>query len=122
MHAGNRRGDVGHEPAAGVQGRRLRAPGGEQSGRVHNGPAGLALVAVLHRHRQGHRRADLPRQRRRRGGRRSRVRARGGVAADVGQRRGGRPRVLPQARPQRDRRADVHAAPHVPGAPPALHA
>ncbi len=48
------------------------------------------------------------------------VRAGSGVAADVADGRRGGHRVLPPLRAQRNRRAHVHAAAHVQGAPPGL--
>lgn len=59
-------------------------------------------------------RAHLPRERRQPRGRDARVQRGGGVARHLPQGRGHRHRELPPQRPQRGRRAHVHAAAHVP--------
>ncbi len=83
----------------------------QQPDRLHDvRPARHAGYAVLHRHREDGRRADLPRERRRSRGLHARDRARDGIPPAVPQGRVHRPRVLPPARPQRGRRADGHAA------------
>ena len=82
----------------------------EQPGRLHDGARGRPVDALLERPREGLRRADHPRQRRRsRGGDRRRP-ARARVPPAVLQRRRHRPRRLPAARPQRAGRGRVHAA------------
>ena len=66
--------------------------------------------AVLERPREGLRRPDHPRQRRRPRGRAHRDPARARVSRGVRPRRRGRPRRLPAVRPQRAGRGVVHAA------------
>ena len=68
------------------------------------------LDALLERPRQGLRRADRPRERRRPGGRDRGRPARAGLPAPLRPRRRHRPRRLPPLRPQRAGRAGVHAA------------
>lgn len=59
-------------------------------------------------------RADIPREQRQPRGGDARLQRGGGVARHLPQGRGHRHRVVQAQRPQRGRRADVHAAPHVP--------
>ena len=88
-----------------------RARDHQQPGRLHDQrPARRALDAVLQRRREDDRGADLPRERRRSGGRRVRHAPRARVPAEVPQGRGHRPGLLPPPRPQRGRRAGGHAA------------
>ena len=90
--------------------RRHAAHHPEQPGRLHDRPGRLALDPVGVGYREGLRRPDHPRQRRRRGGVHLRRPARVRVPAGVRPRRDDRPDRLPPLRPQRDRRAGVHAA------------
>ena len=107
---GRGRGDVQPAGARRLHGRRLAAPDPEQPGRLHDRPGRLALDAVGLRPREGLRRPDLPRQRRRRRGVHLRGPARVRVPAGVRPRRADRPDRLPPLGPQRGRRARVHAA------------
>ena len=93
-----------------LHGRRLAAPDPEQPGRLHHRPGRLALHALGLRPREGLRRPDHPRQRRRRRGLRRRRAARVRLPPGVRPRRADRPDRLPPLRPQRGRRAGVHAA------------
>ena len=107
---GRRGRDAQPAVAGGLPRRRHAARDREQPGRLHDGPARLALDALLVRSRQGLRHPDHPRQRRRR----RRLPQRGapgdGLPRALRARRADRPRRLPALRPQRDRRALVHAA------------
>ncbi len=85
----------------------------EQPDRLHDEPGGGALDPLLERHRQGLRRADHPRERRRSRGRARRDPPRDGLPRGVPARRDRGSRRLPALRPQRGRRARVHAAAHV---------
>mmetsp|Transcript_13710 Transcript_13710/g.58036 ORF Transcript_13710/g.58036 Transcript_13710/m.58036 type:complete len:269 (-) Transcript_13710:1556-2362(-) len=107
---GDRVRDPGHVPAARVHHRRYHSHRGEQPGGVHHRPEVLSIEPLLHRRGQMRRRAGVPRQWRRRRGRRSRDGARHRVEAGVRARRRRGYRLLPQVRAQRNRRADVHAA------------
>ena len=107
---GRRGGDVQPAGAGRLHGRRHAAPDHQQPGRLHDGPGRLALHALGLGPREGLRRADLPRQRRRRRGVRLRGAARVRVPPGVRPRRPDRPDRLPPLRPQRGRRAGVHAA------------
>ena len=82
----------------------------EQPGRLHHRPGRRALHALGVGPRQGLRRADHPRQRRRRGGLHRRRAAGVRVPPGVRPRRADRPDRLPPLRPQRGRRARLHAA------------
>ena len=85
-------------------------PHHEQPGRLHHRPRGGPVDPLRVRPREGLRRADRPRERRRpRGGDRGGA-ARAGVPAPLRRRRRDRPRRLPPPRPQRAGRARVHAA------------
>ena len=85
----------------------------QQPGRLHRVAGGAALDAVLHRRREDARVPDLARQRRgprrARAGRRDRVR----VPRAVRVRRRDRHVLLPQVRPQRERRAGFTQPLHV---------
>ena len=98
-------------PGAGrLRRRRHAAPRAEQPGRLHDRSRRRALDALGVGHRQGLRRADHPRQRRRRQ-RLHRRRAPGvRLPPGVRPRRPDRPHRLPPLRPQRGRRARLHAA------------
>ena len=100
------------EPAGArrLQGRRHAPPDPEQPGRLHHRPRGRALHALGLGPRQGLRRADHPRQRRRRGRLHRRRAPRLRLPRGVRPRRRHRPHRLPPLRPQRGRRARVHAA------------
>ena len=83
----------------------------QQPDRLHDvRPARHARHALLHRHREDGRGADLPRQRRRSRGVPARDRDRDGLPAAVPPGRVHRSRLLPPPRAQRGRRADGHAA------------
>ena len=107
---GRRGGDVQPAGARRLHGRRLAAPDPEQPGRLHDRPGRLALHALGLGPREGLRRPDLPRQRRRRRRLHLRRPARVRVPPGVRPRRPDRPDRLPPLRPQRGRRAGVHAA------------
>ena len=96
--------------AARLPHRRHRARRRQQPGRLHHLAVGVALVAVLHRHRPDDRGADLPRERRRPRGVRARRQARRRVPARVQEGRRHRHGLLPAARPQRGRQPVVHPA------------
>ena len=86
----------------------------QQPDRVYDRPVARALQPLPVRRREGHPGADLPRQRRRsRGGRRGRAR-RARIPPALQQGRRHRPVLLPPPRPQRGRRAGLHAAVDVP--------
>ncbi len=87
----------------------------EQPGRLHHRPRRLALDDLGLRPGQGLRRADHPRQRRRRPGLRRRGQAGLRLPPGVRARRADRPDRLPPLRPQRGRRARLHPARDVPG-------
>ena len=112
---GGRRRDAQPAGARRLHGRRHDPPDPEQPGRLHDRSRGRALDALGVGPREGLRRPDHPRQRRRcrrvRRGRSARVR----VPPGVRPRRPDRPDRLPALRPQRGRRARVHAAGDVPG-------
>ena len=80
---------------------------------LYDGSLSGEEYAVLHGPGEGVQPAGVPRQRRRPRGGGARVRAGGRVEGALQDRRRHRPGVLPQVRPQRDRRAVVHAAAHV---------
>ena len=107
---GRRRGDVQPAGARRLHRRRHAAPDPEQPGRLHDRPGRLALHALGLGPREGLRRPDHPRQRRRRRGLHLRRPARVRVPPGVRPRRPDRPDRLPPLRPQRGRRAGVHAA------------
>ena len=100
------------EPAGArrLQGRRHAASGHQQPGRLHHRPGGRPLHALGLGHRQGLRRPDHPRQRRRRAGLHPRRAPRLRLPRGVRPRRRHRPDRLPPLRPQRGRRARLHAA------------
>ncbi len=93
-----------------LQGRRHRPPDPEQPGRLHDRSRGRPLDPVGLRHRQGLRRPDHPRQRRRRRGLHPGGAPRLRLPRGVRPRRGDRPHRLPPLRPQRGRRARLHPA------------
>ncbi len=107
---GRGRGDVQPAGARRLHGRRLAAPDHQQPGRLHHRPGRLALHPLGLGPREGLRRPDLPRQRRRRRRLRHRGPARVRVPPGVRPRRPDRPDRLPPLRPQRGRRAGVYAA------------
>ena len=125
--AGRRRRDTQPLGAVGLSHRRHGARRHQQPARLHDGAGLRAHVGVPDRRGQDGPGPDLPRQRRRpRGG------SAGGpprlrLPADLPQGRRDRPRVLPQARPQRGRRPELHATADVPAdrgqavGPQALH-
>ena len=85
----------------------------QQPDRLHDRAVGVALDALRVRPREGLRHPDRARERRRpRGLHRGRA-ARDGLPRGVPPRRRDRPDRLPPPRPQRGRRAGVHAAAHV---------
>ncbi len=108
--AGRRLRDAQPAGARRLQGRRHGAHHHQQPGRLHDRPRRRALDALGLGPREGLRRADHPRQRRRR----ARVHQRGApgvrVPPGVRPRRADRPDRLPPLRPQRVRRARLHAA------------
>ena len=98
-----------------LHGRRHDPHHPEQPGRLHHRPRRLPLDDLGVGPGQGLRRADHPRQRRRRGRLRRRRAARVRLPPGVRPRRADRPDRLPPLRPQRGRRARLHAARDVPG-------
>ena len=90
--------------AARVPHRRHPARDHQQPGRVHHRPGGVPVQRVLHRRRQDDPGADLPRERRRPGGRRLGGPAGRRVPADVRPGRRHRHGLLPPPRAQRGRR------------------
>ena len=90
--------------------RRHAPPDREQPGRLHDRSRRGPLDALLERPREGLRRPDHPRQRRRPGGGDLGDPARARVPAALRPRRRRRPRRLPPLRSQRAGRARVHAA------------
>ena len=108
---GRHHGDAGAGADARLLHRRHGAPGHQQPDRLHHvRPARLALDAVLHRRRQDDRGAGAARERRRPGSGRALHPARARLSPGVQQGRGGRHRLLPQARPQRAGHAGDDAA------------
>ena len=93
--------------------RRHAPPDRQQPGRVHDRSGRGPLDPLLERPRQGLRRSDRPRERRRPRCRGLGDPARDGVPRAVPPRRRRRPRRLPALRPQRGGRARLHAAAHV---------
>ncbi len=107
---GRRRRDVQPAEARRLLDRRHAPPHHEQPGRLHDRSGREPLDALLERPREGIRRADRPRQRRRsRGGAVGRP-ARARLPRRVRPRLRDRPRRLPALRPQRAGRAGLHAA------------
>ena len=90
--------------------RRLDPLHHQQPDRLHDQPALLALLALLLGRRQDGRGADLPRERRQPGSGGARRQDRHRVPAEVPEAGGDRHVLLPPLRPQRVRRAGVHAA------------
>ncbi len=82
----------------------------EQPDRLHHQPGRDALDALLHRRREDDPGADLPRERRRPGGGRPLRPPGHGLSPALRRRRRDRHRLLPPPRPQRGRRAELHAA------------
>ena len=108
--AGRRRGDVQPALARRLLDGRDASPHRQQPGRLHDRSRRGTLDALLERPREGLRRADHPRQRRRsRGGHRG-DRARARLPRGVRTRRRRRSRRLPAIRPQRAGRGRVHPA------------
>ena len=103
-------GDLQPPGARRLHGRRLAAPDPEQPGRLHDRPGRRPLDALGVGPREGLRRPDHPRQRRRRRGLRLRRAARLRLPPGVRPRRADRADRLSPLRPQRGRRAGVHAA------------
>ncbi len=103
-------GDLQPAGAGRLQGRRHGAHHHQQPGRLHDRPRRRALHTLGLGPGEGLRRADHPRQRRRR----ARVHQRGAPGVRVPQgvrpRRADRPDRLPPLRPQRVRRAGLHPA------------
>ena len=108
--AGSRCRDAQPVAAARLPHRRHRPRRREQPGRLHHVAVGVAVVALLHRHRAHDRGTDLPRERRRPGGVRARRPARGRVPPRVQEGRRHRHGLLPAPWPQRGRQPVVHAA------------
>ena len=94
----------------GLHDRRHRPRHPEQPGRLHHRPRGGPLDPLRRRHGEGIQRADHPRQRRRRRGLRRRDAAGDGLPRALEPRHRHRRDRLPPLRPQRDRRARLHAA------------
>ena len=105
----------------GYSDRRHDPPHRQQPGRLHHRPARGTIDRLLIGPRQGLRRADRPRQRRRSGGMPGRGTPGDDVPRPVRARRGDGPRRLSALRPQRGRRAGVHPAHHVRGGREAAH-
>ena len=108
--AGRRRGDAQPAGARRLPGRRVDPHHHEQPGRLHDRPRRRPLDALGVGSREGLRRADHPRQRRRRPRVHERGAARVRLPPAVRPRRAHRPHRLRRLRPQRVRRARVHAA------------
>ena len=108
--AGRGRRDAQPAGARRLQGRRHAAPDHEQPGRLHDRSRRRALDALGLGPGEGLRRADHPRQRRRRAGVHERGAPRVRVPRGIRPRRADRPDRLPPLRAQRVRRAGVHAA------------
>ena len=99
--------------ASRAQDRRNHPHRGQQPDRFHDGAAEFAFLALPDRHRPDGGSADLPRQRRRSGGRCPCRTGRDGVSSEIRQGRGHRHILLPQIRPQRGRRTELHPTDHV---------
>ena len=97
----------------GLRGRRHRARRRQQPARLHHRARARPFDRLRHRRRQDGAGADLPRERRRPRGRGARDPPRVRVPAGVPEGRRRRHGLLPPVRPQRGRRARVHAAAHV---------
>ena len=85
----------------------------QQPARLHHRPRREPLDPLRVRPRQGLRHPDHPGERRRRGGLRLRAAPGARLPPDLQPRRADRPDRLSPLRPQRDRRARLHAAAHV---------
>ncbi len=107
---GRRRRDAQPAGARRLQGRRHRARHHQQPDRLHHRPRRRALHAVGLRSGEGLRRADHPRQRRRRPRLHERRAPRFRLPQGIRPRRADRPDRVPPLRPQRVRRARLHAA------------
>ncbi len=107
---GGRRRDAQPAGAEGLQHRRHDPRHPEQPGRLHHRSRGGPLDPLRGRHGEGLQRADRPRQRRRRRGLLGRGAAGDGLPRALGPRHRHRRDRLPPLRPQRDRRARLHAA------------
>ena len=107
---GRRRRDAQPLCARGLLDRRHAPPDREQPGRVHDRSERRALDALLERPRQGLRRADHPRQRRRSGSCDVSGPPRARIPAPLRERRRRRPRRIPTPRSQRAGRGGIHAA------------
>ena len=107
---GHRGGNAQHEPAPRLPHGRDGAHRRQQPDRVHHAAGGFAFVALLHGRGENDRRAGVPRQRRRPGGRLFRGGTGGGVPAGVQARCHHRHVLLPPLRPQRGRRAEFYPA------------
>ena len=100
--------DDGDEPVDRLPHRRDDPHRHQQPDRLHHRPGARLFRSVLHRHRQGGAGADLARQRRQPGSGGVRLPPRGRIPPGILDRRGGGHRLLPPARPQRERRAGLH--------------
>ena len=107
---GGRRRDAQPAGAEGLQHRRHDPRDPEQPGRLHHRPRGRPLDPLRGRHGEGVQRPDRPRQRRRRRGLLGGGAAGDGLPRALGPRHRHRRDRLPPLRPQRDRRARLHAA------------
>ena len=107
---GSRRRDAEPPGARGLHDRRHDPHHRQQPDRLHDRARGVALDALRLRPRKGLRRPDRARQRRRPGGLHRRRAAGDGLPRGVQARRRDRPDRLPPPRPQRGRRARLHAA------------
>ena len=107
---GSRRRDVQPAEPPGLRDGRHAAPDHEQPGRLHDEPDRGPFDEVLERPRQGIRRADRARQRRRPGGRAQRDPARARLPGRVRARLRDRPRRLPALRAPGAGRRVLHAA------------
>ena len=107
---GRRRRNAQPAGAARLQHRRHRPHHPGQPGGLHHRSRGRPLDPVRRRPRQGFQRADHPRQRRRRRGLHVGGAAGDGLPRALAPRRRHRRDRLPPLRPQRDRRARLHAA------------
>ena len=102
--AGRGRGNPAAVPTSGLPHRRHPARDHQQSGRVHHRTRGVQVQRILHRCGKDGAGTDLPRQRRRSGGRRRGRPAGGGIPGDVRPGRRHRHGVLPASGTQRGRR------------------
>ena len=122
---GSRGRDAQPPGARGLQDGRDAAHHRQQPGGLHDRSRRGPLDPLLERPGQGLRHADRARERRRPRGRRLGDPPGHGLPCALPPRRRRRPRRLPALRPQRGRRAELHAAAHVQahrGAPPGARA